>query len=176
MLRSIIKAALGTNIVVKQQIQFGLNRSLVIPSRSISSVPLLSGANVFQKNNQSIFGYSGMVTNLQNLSMQKRSLTKFSLRKGKRKAVKAVIKRFKRLDWGCWIRSHSGRNKKLFKKSPALRRRLKQHVLVNASQSSLLDKMVTKFWKKPKYYVNDLYEPYMKREEFWITRKRPAAF
>lgn len=107
------------------------------------------------------------------LSSQTRSLTKFSLRKGKRKTVKAVIKRFKRLDWGGWIRTHSGRHKKMWKKSGALKRRLRQHIFVNATQSWLLDKMVTRYWRRPKHYIDDPYAPYHKRNEHPNTRVKP---
>ena len=101
-----------------------------------------------------------------------RSLTKFSLNKGKRKSVKAVIKRFRRLDWGCWIRTHTGRQKKLFKKSPALKRRLRQHIFTNSTQSWLLDKMVGKFWRRPKNWIDDPYAPYNKRDEFFATKSK----
>ncbi|KAH8293589.1 hypothetical protein KR054_001816, partial [Drosophila jambulina] len=101
-----------------------------------------------------------------------RSVTKFSLIKGKRKTVKAVLKRFKRLEWGAWIRTHSGRQKKLFKKSGALRRRLKQHVFTNATQSWLLDKMVTSYWRRPKHYINDPYRPYHSRDEYFATQSK----
>lgn len=100
-------------------------------------------------------------------------MTKFSLQKGKRKTVKAVLKRFYRLDWGGWIRTRAGRHKRLWKKSPALKKRLKEHVFVNATQATLLDKMVTNYWKRPKYYIDDPYEPYHTREEFNITRRKP---
>ncbi|VVC90269.1 unnamed protein product [Leptidea sinapis] len=103
-----------------------------------------------------------------------RTVTKFSLRKGKRKSVKAVLKRFMRLEWGAWIRTKVGRHKRMWKKSQPQRRRLRQHVFCNATQSTLLDKMVTRFWKKPKYYVEDPYAPYHTREEFHLTRKRPG--
>lgn len=101
-----------------------------------------------------------------------RSVTKFSLRKGKRKAVKAVIKRFKRLHWGAWIRTRCGRHKKMWKKSAALTKRLRQHVFVNGQQSMLLDKMVTKFWRRPKYYLDDPYTPYHTRNEFKLTKTK----
>lgn len=87
--------------------------------------------------------------------------------------MKAVIRRFMRLDWGGWIRTKVGRQKKMWKKSSKQKRRLKQHVFCNATQSTMLDKMVTKFWKRPKYYVEDPYAPYHTREEFNITRKKP---
>lgn len=101
-----------------------------------------------------------------------RDLTKFSLNKGKRKSVKAVIKRFRRLDWGGWIRTHTGRHKKLFKKSPALKRRLRQHIFTNSTQSWLLDQMVGKFWRRPKNWIDDPYAPYNKRNEFFATKSK----
>ncbi|KAL7730380.1 hypothetical protein ACLKA6_016614 [Drosophila palustris] len=105
-------------------------------------------------------------------ALSARSVTKFSLIKGKRKTVKAVLKRFKRLDWGAWIRTHSGRHKKLFKKSNELKRRLRQHVLTNAQQSWLLDKMVTSYWRRPKHYIDDPYAPYHKRDEYFATKSK----
>lgn len=101
-----------------------------------------------------------------------RTLTKFSRQSGKRKSVKAVLKRFKRLDWGAWIRTKSGRHKKLWKKSPPQKRRLRQHVFTNSTQSYLLDKMVTSFWRRPKNYIDDPYKPYHTREEFYVTKRK----
>ncbi|XP_073814997.1 mitochondrial ribosomal protein L35 [Musca autumnalis] len=106
-------------------------------------------------------------------TQQTRGVTKFSLNKGKRKSVKAVIKRFRRLDWGAWIRTYTGRQKKLFSKSPERRRRLRQHVFTNSTQSWLLDKMVTSYWRKPKNWVDDVYAPYHKRDEFFATKSKP---
>lgn len=85
--------------------------------------------------------------------------------------MKAVLKRFYRLNWGGWIRTRSGRNKKRWRKSMANKRRSKQHVLVNGQQAWFLDKCVTTFWRKPKYYVDDIYEPYHKRDEYFATKK-----
>lgn len=100
-----------------------------------------------------------------------RTLIVCGRRKGKRASVAAVYNRFKRLNWGGWIRTRCGRHKKMHKKSPNLKHRLRQHVLVNATQSYLLDKMVTKFWKRPKYYVDDPYEPYHERSYYFASRK-----
>uniref|UniRef100_A0A1Q3F8V8 50S ribosomal protein L35 n=1 Tax=Culex tarsalis TaxID=7177 RepID=A0A1Q3F8V8_CULTA len=105
-----------------------------------------------------------------------RTVIKFSMVKGKRKSVKAVIKRFKRLDWGGWIRTISGRHKHMWKKSAARKRRLRQHVMVNSQQAHLLDKMVTKYWKRPKHYVNDPYAPYHTRDELRETRRKPVQY
>ncbi|RZF36881.1 hypothetical protein LSTR_LSTR004569 [Laodelphax striatellus] len=115
-----------------------------------------------------------LLTKPQDLSIQQhRTVTKYSFTKGKRRTVTNVPKRFFRLNWGIWIRTKCGRHKKAYKKSSAQKRRLRQHVFCNASQSYLLDKMVNRYWKAPKYYVDDPYEPYHKREEFWITRRTP---
>lgn len=130
-------------------------------------------------NNPLALSTNPAIINLSNNQLQHqqtRNLTKFSLQKGKRKAVRAVLKRFKRLDWGGWIRTRCGRHKKLWRKSPALKKRLREHVLVNATQSWLLDKMVTKYWRRPKYYINDPYTPYHKRETFFTTRKTPMSY
>ncbi|XP_066999276.2 large ribosomal subunit protein bL35m [Anabrus simplex] len=105
---------------------------------------------------------------------QCRTVTKFSLQKGKRKAVKTVLKRFYRLNWGAWIRTRAGKNKRVWKKSSKAKRLSKEHVFCNSTQSWLLDKMVTSYWRKPKYYVDDPYEPYHTREEFHITRRKPV--
>ncbi|XP_064552831.1 large ribosomal subunit protein bL35m [Drosophila montana] len=125
----------------------------LLPASSLTSTPTLLQAPVLA-------------------ALPARSVTKFSLIKGKRKSVKAVLKRFKRLDWGAWIRTHSGRQKKLFKKSAELRRRLRQHVFTNATQSWLLDKMVTSYWRRPKHYIDDPYAPYHKRDEYFATKSK----
>lgn len=100
-----------------------------------------------------------------------RHLTKFSIRSGKRKSVKCILRRFKRLHWGGWIRTRCGRNKKIFKKSQNRRRRLRQHVLVNATQAWLLDSMVGPYWRKPRHYINDPYAPYHERDYGPASRK-----
>lgn len=109
-------------------------------------------------------------------SIPSRNLTKYSLKQGKRKSVKVVLRRFYRLNWGIWIRTKCGRNKKLWKKTSARKRRLRRHVFCNATQSMLLDKMVGNYWRSPKYYVDDPYEPYHTREEFHFTRITPKPF
>jgi len=149
----------------------------VIQHRSISFLP----APIFQRPVLPIKSLSVPATPataaLAPASLQLvRALTKFSLKKGKRKTSKPVLKRFMRLDWGGWIRTRQGRHKKMWKKSGSLKRRLRQHVLVNSTQAWLLDKMVTKFWRRPKYYVNDPYRPYHAREEYFATRKSPIKY
>ncbi|XP_051866100.1 39S ribosomal protein L35, mitochondrial isoform X2 [Pristis pectinata] len=92
-----------------------------------------------------------------------RTLTYCSIRKGKRKTVKAVVKRFLRLHCGLWVRRKAGYKKKLWKKRSDRKRRLRQHVFCNKTQSKMLDKMTTKFWKRRNWYVNDPYQMYHDR-------------
>ncbi|XP_006008663.1 39S ribosomal protein L35, mitochondrial [Latimeria chalumnae] len=92
-----------------------------------------------------------------------RTVTYFSGKKGKRKSVKAVVKRFLRLHCGLWLRRQAGYKKKLWKKKAARKRRLRQHIFCNKTQSKLLDKMTTSFWKRRNWFVNDPYQKYHNR-------------
>ncbi|XP_015252614.1 PREDICTED: 39S ribosomal protein L35, mitochondrial [Cyprinodon variegatus] len=92
-----------------------------------------------------------------------RNLTYFSVKKGKRKTVKAVTDRFMRLHCGLWIRRKAGYKKKLWKKLPARRKRLREMVFCNKTQSKLLDKMTTSFWKRRNWFLNDPYLKYHDR-------------
>ncbi|XP_063629653.1 large ribosomal subunit protein bL35m [Cydia splendana] len=170
MLRTLISAARCIRPLALQQCKAARIardvRSFTTLHRQVYNVPacksLISNSQILQIAN--------------NISpMPVRTVTKFSLKKGKRKTVKAAVKRFFRLHWGIWIRPMIGRHKKMWKKSPPQRRRLRQHVFTNGTQTKLLDKMVTKCWKKPKYYVEDPYTPYHTRDEFYATRRKPAV-
>lgn len=57
----------------------------------------------------------------------------------------------------------AGYKKKLWKKKPARRKRLREHVFCNKTQSKLLDKMTTSFWKRRNWFVNDPYLKYHDR-------------
>ncbi|XP_059209110.1 39S ribosomal protein L35, mitochondrial [Centropristis striata] len=92
-----------------------------------------------------------------------RSLTYVSLNKGKRKTIRAVTQRFMRLHCGLWIRRKAGYKKKLWKKLPARRKRLREHVFCNKSQSKLFDKMTCSYWKRRNWYVDDPYLKYHDR-------------
>ncbi|ESO86544.1 hypothetical protein LOTGIDRAFT_129006, partial [Lottia gigantea] len=99
----------------------------------------------------------------------------FSKRKGKPKTVKSVVKRFMHLDWGDWIRTRSGRHK-LWKQKQGKLHRMKQHVFCTKNQSKKLSHMVTKFWTKPRYYVDDPYRPYHKRTNLNTSYKERPPF
>nr|XP_061824886.1 large ribosomal subunit protein bL35m-like [Nerophis lumbriciformis] len=92
-----------------------------------------------------------------------RSLTYYSLKKGKRKSVKSVTQRFMRLHCGLWIRRKAGYKKKLWKKKPARKKRLREHVFCNKTQCKLLDKMTSPFWKRRNWFLNDPYLKYHDR-------------
>ncbi|XP_037662967.1 39S ribosomal protein L35, mitochondrial [Choloepus didactylus] len=97
------------------------------------------------------------------LKLPVRSVTYYSSRKGKRKTVKAVIHRFLRLHSGLWLRRKAGYKKKLWKKTSARKRRLREFVFCNKTQSKLLDKMTTSFWKRRNWYADDPYQKYHDR-------------
>ncbi|XP_038963242.1 large ribosomal subunit protein bL35m isoform X1 [Rattus norvegicus] len=92
-----------------------------------------------------------------------RALTYCSARKGKRKTVKSVVHRFLRLHSGLWLRRKAGYKKKLWKKSTARKKRLREFVFCNKTQSKLLDKMTTSFWKRRNWYTGDPYQMYHDR-------------
>ncbi|EMP32186.1 39S ribosomal protein L35 [Chelonia mydas] len=97
------------------------------------------------------------------LQQPARTLTYYSLRKGKRKSVKSVVYRFLRLHCGLWLRKKAGYKKKLWKKSIRQKRRLREQVFCNKTQSKLLDKMTTSFWKRRNWYVDDPFQKYHDR-------------
>lgn len=140
------------------------------------SKPLNIASNIISQPTASVLNNPAFLKLTTTNLSQVRTVTKFSMRSGKRKTVKAVLKRFKRLDWGIWIRTRTARHKRLWKKSKYQKYKLRQHVFTNATQSWMLDKMVTSRWRKPKHYVDDPYRPYHDREDFLITRKKPIEW
>ena len=92
-----------------------------------------------------------------------RTAVRFSLSRGQPKTVKAVPLRFFRLRSGIWIRTWPGRKKRLWKRNEETRLRFKYHIFCNKTQSRMLDKMVTNYWKRPRFYPDDPYEPYHRR-------------
>ena len=71
-----------------------------------------------------------------------RTLTYYSRRKGKRKTVKAVVRRFRRTGSGKWKRWQAGKNHFNSKKTSKRRSRLRRYVICNKQQTRLLNKMV----------------------------------
>nr|XP_026691090.1 39S ribosomal protein L35, mitochondrial-like isoform X2 [Ciona intestinalis] len=109
---------------------------------------------------------------LMNSTPQCRTITRVSQRGGKTKSSKMVLQRFRRLGNGLWIHRQLGYKKKIWKKllktrSSAIIWRLRRHVICNQEQSELLDKLVTPFWKKQKWYVDDPYKGYTEESLFY---------
>ncbi|KAK2174968.1 hypothetical protein NP493_761g00002 [Ridgeia piscesae] len=100
----------------------------------------------------------------------------YSRTMGKPRTVRAVIKRFFRLNNGQWIRTQAGRAKRLWKKEPRQQARLKQHLCLNATQCRKLDKMVNRRWKEKSFHVDDPYEPYHKLERIPHYSYKPPKF
>lgn len=100
----------------------------------------------------------------------------YSYRGGKPRTVKAVVNRFFRLYNGLWIRTRAGRYKKRWLKPLRRVQRLKQHVFVNKTQCRMLDRMVNKYYKTPKYYVDDPYAPYHRKSNLPDYRYEPPKF
>ncbi|GFQ88223.1 39S ribosomal protein L35, mitochondrial [Trichonephila clavata] len=98
----------------------------------------------------------------QNVS-QTRTVTKFSLKTGKKKSVPTVLRRFFRLHNGIWIRRRAGCHKRLHKRTGEEKYNLRQHVVCTQTQCLMLDKMITDHWKKRKYFIDDPFEPYHDR-------------
>ncbi|XP_049982402.1 large ribosomal subunit protein bL35m [Alexandromys fortis] len=110
---------------------------------------------------QTVFRVAALVPSV--LKPPVRTLTYCSKRKGKRKTVKSVVHRFLRLHSGLWLRRKAGYKKKLWKKTTARKKRLREFVFCNKTQSKLLDKMTTSFWKRRNWYAGDPYQMYHDR-------------
>lgn len=80
------------------------------------------------------------------------------------------------VDRGGWIRPRAGRFKKKWKKSAALKLEMSRHVYCNGAQSNLLDSMVCKYWRRPKYFPEDIYAPYEDRTTHYATRRTPFDY
>lgn len=63
----------------------------------------------------------------------------------------------------CRFVFQAGYKKKLWKKSAARKKRLREHVFCNKTQCKKLDKMTTSFWKRRNWYLNDPYQKYHDR-------------
>ncbi|VDD80982.1 unnamed protein product [Mesocestoides corti] len=77
--------------------------------------------------------------------------------------VKVVIDRFKRLRWGAYIHPRAGRRKHLYRKNPWVVAKRDEHILTSRALSFCLDNMLNAHWRKPRFYPEDIYEPYHRR-------------
>jgi len=84
----------------------------------------------------------------------------YDLKDGQRKSLKAVVARFKRLDWGPWIRPRSGRAKKLWKKSMLQLNNNEKHVMCKLWHNRRFDRAVSSEIKELRHIPDDPYKVY----------------
>ena len=84
----------------------------------------------------------------------------YDLKDGQRKSLKAVVARFKRLDWGPWIRPRSGRAKKLWKKSILQLNSNEKHVMCKLWHNRRFDRAVSSEIKEMRHIPDDPYKVY----------------
>ncbi len=131
--------------------RFGRARTLTSSSLFRSIISRQSAhfyACIRQKNtcilNNAHLKFCSGVNHLLNFSsvIPTRTITYYSRRKGKRKTVKAVIRRFRRTGSGKWKRWQAGKNHFNSKKTSKRRSRLRRYVICNKQQTKMLNKMV----------------------------------
>jgi len=101
-------------------------------------------------------------------------VTLYDIQDGKRKSLSAVVMRFKRLDWGAWIRPKSGRAKKLWKKSFTQLNVNEKHVFVKKYHKKRFDRAVTGDFKEVRHIPDDPYKVYndMSWQDYHSTKLR----
>ncbi|VDP59436.1 unnamed protein product [Schistosoma mattheei] len=88
-----------------------------------------------------------------------------------------AIDRFKRLRWGAYIHARAGRAKHLYRRSESELDRRSEHILTNRATTFLINNLLNRQWRTPKYYPNDIYEPYHQRTGVpWDYRLRKPKF
>jgi len=80
--------------------------------------------------------------------------------KGLRTPLKAVELRFKRLDWGMWIRPKAGRNKKAWKKHTRQLQNREKHFFCAPYHNSRFDRAVLSEIKEIRHIPDDPYKVY----------------
>ncbi|TRY70432.1 hypothetical protein TCAL_09297 [Tigriopus californicus] len=87
-------------------------------------------------------------------------LTLFDRQDGERKSMVEAEKRFKRLDWGVYIRPRAGRNQLRYKRSARSIWNREQHVFCAKYHISLLNRMISPEVKAKRFLPEDIYEKY----------------
>lgn len=88
---------------------------------------------------------------------------RYNLLNGESVGVRKVFWSFKRLNNGLWIRARAGRKHRLYLRGPVHRASMRKHIMCTGGQNKKLDLMVRAHMRRPKYYVDDPYEPYQRR-------------
>jgi len=84
----------------------------------------------------------------------------YNLHDGERKSLAAVVGRFKRLDWGAWIRPRAGRDKKKWKKNSTQLVNNEKHVFCKKYHKKRFDRAVTHEIKEIRHFPEDPYKVY----------------
>lgn len=103
-------------------------------------------------------------------------ITLYDPKSGERTGLKAVELRFKRLDWGAWIRPRSGRDKKAWKKSSSQLRLREKHIFCRPYHKRRFDRAVLSEIKEARYIPDDPYKPYndLSFQRYHSIRKKNA--
>ncbi|PIK35869.1 hypothetical protein BSL78_27296 [Apostichopus japonicus] len=143
-----------------------------VSSRAFSSVPQshLPGNGVLSRLFPAPVYYKAASANNSGLRLMKgplvqsvRTVIRFDITSGQKQTVEDVPARFYRLANGLWLRAIAGRQRKMWKKHRKRRRRNKQFIFCNKTQSKMLDRMVTMEYKTRKYYPDDPLQQFQER-------------
>ncbi|KAK0417791.1 hypothetical protein QR680_013212 [Steinernema hermaphroditum] len=85
---------------------------------------------------------------------------RFDINVGRKRPAQDVLDRFKRLNNGMWIRARPGRTKLRYIKDENYLKTSLFYETCTKEECQMLDKMMTPFWLRPRYYVDDPYGPY----------------
>lgn len=138
------------------------HNNVAVPPTFASSSPLLNQTTTLLCKR-----YPGVVN-------QTRDVTKYSKSRGKMRSAKIVVRRFKRLGNGLWIRRQAGYKHKAWRKrlkcgGPQIRYRQQRHIFCTSDHNKLFDKMVTPFYKRQRWTVTDPYKGYDEHVKFYYN-------
>uniref|UniRef100_A0A0N5BWX2 39S ribosomal protein L35, mitochondrial n=1 Tax=Strongyloides papillosus TaxID=174720 RepID=A0A0N5BWX2_STREA len=85
---------------------------------------------------------------------------RFDGKEGRKKVAQDVLDRFKRLNNGMWIHARPGKTKQRYMKDEHFQETSLQYVTCTKRECEMLDKMMTPFWLKKRFYINDPYKAY----------------
>ena len=81
---------------------------------------------------------------------------------GERQGMTTAFWRFKRLDWGQYIRTKGGATRKLWKRTPYRLWEREAHVFCKAFHVRRFERMFHPEWKEKRHIPDDIYEKYNK--------------
>uniref|UniRef100_A0A0N5A8M4 39S ribosomal protein L35, mitochondrial n=1 Tax=Syphacia muris TaxID=451379 RepID=A0A0N5A8M4_9BILA len=88
---------------------------------------------------------------------------RFDPTEGRKRPCQDVLDRFKRLNNGLWIHMRPGNHKLRYWKDETYQKTSEYYETCTKEECFMLDRMMTPFWLRPHYYINDPYEPYHER-------------